>query len=223
MTSAKETAAAEAAKLVKLENPKTLGLGTGSTAEIFVNLIAAGGFGGSCLPTSERTAALARELGLKIASPAELVSVDLAVDGADRIFRVGGKLVAIKGYGGALLREKLVEYNAKKFVIMVDERKLGTKDYWVPVEIVPFSREFVIGKLRELDLKGVVRELESKEYLTDNGNLIVDVEMKAGSEKSLPRLEKELVLIPGVVETGIFTKVDMVIVGKADGSTEEMV
>ncbi|PIU82420.1 ribose 5-phosphate isomerase A, partial [Candidatus Micrarchaeota archaeon CG06_land_8_20_14_3_00_50_6] len=118
--------------------------------------------------------------------------------------------------------EKLVEYNAKKFVIMVDEGKLETKDYKVPVEIVPFSREFVIGKLRELDLKGVVRETGGNECLTDNGNLIVDVEMKAGSEKSLPKLEKELVLIPGVVETGIFTKVDMVIVGKADGSSEQM-
>ena len=220
MVTAKELAALEAARLVTAQKPRSLGLGTGSTAEIFIRALARGKFGGTCLPTSEKSAALAKQLGLRVASPMELTSTELAVDGADHVFRMGPKLVAIKGYGGALFREKLVASNAGKFYIMVDEGKLEKKDFLIPVEVPRFAREFVLGRLGDAGFEPGLREKEGKAFVTDNGNFILDIPMKKGSEARLPKLELELKQMTGVLETGIFTKIDLVIVGKADGTVK---
>lgn len=216
----KEIAGAEAAKLV--ENEMVVGLGTGSTAEYFVRAVAKRvhdeGLMIKCICTSTATEDLARELGLNIVKLASVDKIDLAVDGADVVAR---DKTLIKGYGGALTREKIVEYIADKFVVIVDESKVSPSlSRHVPVEYLPFAQKMVERGLKELGAREVKqRMVKGVQYSSDNNFYIADADF--GEIPDAHLLEKKINHIPGVLENGIFTKkVFKVIIGTDEGVKE---
>src|SRR5437773_10084534 len=158
-----------------------LGLGSGSTSRYFtegVGRLVSEGMKVRGVPTSRATAELAAQMGIPIVT--ELVGpIDLAVDGADE---VDPALNLIKGRGGALFREKLVAAAAKRFVVVVDESKL-VKQLGVgvlPVEVLPFLWRSTAERLTVLGVSLVVRGGEENPYVTDNGNLILDLTVEGG-------------------------------------------
>lgn len=212
-------AAAEAA-LELVRDGITLGLGTGSTARWFVDgvaeLVAAGRLRDlACVPTSTATAKQAAEAGLRLV---ELPStgVDLAVDGMDEL---SPTLDAIKGLGGALLREKIVAAAAATFVLVGDGSKLvrglGEKAP-VPVEVVPFGMERTLRMLAGLCEVAAPRENAKGLFVTDNGNHVVDCRPRPGFDAE--ELQAELKSVPGVVEHGLFLGMaDIAFVATEDG------
>lgn len=223
----KKRAAEEAAKYV--ERGMTLGLGTGSTAAHFIDLLApkiAEGWPLKGVPTSEETRRRAESIGVEIIIPDETTVIDLAVDGADE---ADPKLNLIKGGGGALLREKIVANAAKRFIVIADKSKrvatLGA--FPLPVEIEPFGWALTVRNIREtlhmggyeaakLDLRGAQGNFSK----SDGGNFIVDCAL--GRIDDPAALDWALQAIPGVVETGLFCGLaDMVIYGdESDVSVE---
>jgi len=202
----KREVAAQAAAMV--EDGMVVGLGTGSTATFFIESLierAARGLRIQCIPTSERSAAQARAGGLQVVGFDTHTSIDLCVDGADEIKR--DNLDLVKGLGGALFREKIVASAAKRLVIIADAEKLvdwlGTKSP-VPVEVTRFGWELTrlrLGRLAETVTRRVLPDGEA--YVTDGGNYIVDCAF--GSIGDAADLNRHLLSIVGVVETGLFT------------------
>ncbi|KSV79727.1 ribose 5-phosphate isomerase [Sinorhizobium sp. GW3] len=201
---------AAAAALEYVEDGMRLGIGTGSTAEEFVRLLAekvAAGFRIEGVPTSERTARLCLELGVSLKSLDELPELDLTIDGADE---VDGQLRLIKGGGGALLREKIVAAASKRMIVIADETKvvdvLGA--FKLPIEVNPFGQvatRIAIEKVASrLGLSGdiTVRQSHDGAFLTDGGHLILDASF--GRIPDADALAGELNAIPGVVEHGLF-------------------
>jgi ribose 5-phosphate isomerase A len=215
----KEIAAAAAVKMV--QRGFVVGLGTGSTAAHFIRLLGERAKNERlllrCVPTSVASEMLAKQVGLPVARLDDIGRIDIAVDGADRI---DTQLNLIKGYGGALLREKVVDYAATQFVVIADAHKLcSALDAKVPIEVVPFAAAQVKRNLQKLKAKNM--EIRSAanggHYLTDNSNLIIDVSF--GTIKNPAELERKINEIPGVVESGIFTKnVDCAIIGTKKGA-----
>lgn len=186
----------------------SLGLGTGRAANAFVEALGrrvAAGLRVRGVPTSERTEALARRLGIPLVTLAEAGALDLCIDGADE---VDEGLDLIKGYGGALVREKIVAASARQLVILVGPEKLvkrvGERGK-LPVEIIPFGLPLCIRRLEALGCKPVRRASEpdpSQPYVTDNGNWILDCGIAALADAA--GFERELLAVPGVVGTGLF-------------------
>lgn len=206
------------AALEFVKNGMVIGLGSGSTAKEFIELLAerikSERLDIIGVPTSFDTRIFAHEQGIRIAEPDEVEGIDLAVDGAD----VATKTALLKGGGGALTREKVIAYTAKKFIVIVDETKLKTQLQGdVVVEVVPFAHKIVMNSLKSFSKKIDYRAADEKlgPIITDNGNFLLDVEMLVSDPK---KTETELNTIPGVVENGIFTKFDRIIVGTRDGS-----
>lgn len=167
----------------------------------------------------------ARALGLPVREmddPQIGGRLDLVIDGADE---VDSDRAVIKGGGGALLREKILGYNADRVVLIVDESKLSKnlcERFPVPVEFVPGSQSAVFRALSSLGGRPELRTAEKKNGLvvTDNGNYIADVSFDPPIDAA--HLEIAINSIPGVVENGLFTMIDpVVLVGKEDGSVEE--
>src|SRR5260370_28453047 len=196
-----------------------LGLGSGSTARYFtegVGRLVAEGMNLRCVPTSRATAELAAANGITIVQ--ELVGqIDLAVDGADE---VDPKLNLIKGAGGALFREKLVAAAAKRFIVVVDESKL-VKELGVgvlPVEVLPFLWRTTAERLIALCVSLTVRGGEEGPYITDNGNLILDM-MVEGGIKDAATFGAAVKRTIGVVEHGLFVGLtDTCIVAGPEGA-----
>ncbi|HEV7319139.1 MAG TPA: ribose-5-phosphate isomerase RpiA [Ensifer sp.] len=204
---------AAAAALEYVEDGMRLGIGTGSTAEEFVRLLAekvAAGYRIEGVPTSERTARLCLELGVPLKSLDELPELDLTIDGADE---VDHQLRLIKGGGGALLREKIVASASKRMIVIADESKvvdvLGA--FKLPIEINPFGQvatRIAIEKLASrLGLSGeiAVRQSHDGAFMTDGGHLILDASF--GRIPNADALAGELNAIPGVVEHGLFINI----------------
>ena len=201
--------AAEAA-LAHVEDGMRLGIGTGSTAEEFVRLLAekvAGGLRVEGVPTSERTARLCVELGVPLKSLDELPELDLTIDGADE---VDGRLRLIKGGGGALLREKIVAGASQRMIVIADESKvvetLGA--FKLPIEVNPFglvATRIAIEKVAaRLGLSGAIalRMSGADTFMTDGGHYILDASF--GRIPDADALASNLNDIPGVVEHGLF-------------------
>jgi len=212
----KRSAAEKALELV--QEGMLLGLGTGSTSRLFVEgvgRLVASGMKVRGVPTSRATAELAASLGIPIVT--ELVGqIDLAVDGADE---VDPALNLIKGRGGALFREKLVAAASKRFVVVVDESKLVKQlgEGVLPVEVLPFLWRSTAERLTALGLSLVIRGGEETPYVTDNGNVVLDVTVAEGI-KNPAELALELKQVTGVVEHGLFVGMtDTVIVAGPDG------
>ncbi|MEM3075743.1 MAG: ribose-5-phosphate isomerase RpiA [Candidatus Bilamarchaeaceae archaeon] len=193
-----------------------IGLGSGSTAAQFIKLLAEKvkkeKLTICCVTTSLDSRALAVENGLWVTEPDAITEIDLAVDGADKVT----DNALLKGGGGALTREKIVDYNAKKFIVIVDERKVQkTLEGIVSLEVLPFAAPMVLKRLSVYKPKVRAAEKKLGPVISDNGCFIVDLEsMKI---ENPVRMEQELNSIPGVIENGIFTKFDEIIVGTENG------
>jgi len=205
---AKRAAAAAALELVT--PGMRLGLGTGSTARRFVELLGARvaqGLDVICVPTSEETRAQAEELKIPLATIEERPELDLTVDGADEF---DSRLRLIKGGGGALLREKIVASASARMIVIADSSKfvvtLGR--FPLPVEVTPFGLEATRRSiLREAEATGasgavLLRKRAGEIFISDNGNYIVDCHFAALPDPDA--LAQRLSAIPGVVEHGLF-------------------
>ncbi len=212
--------------LQPIRNGWIIGVGSGTTtayalAEI-ARLSRARHFGLSVVPTSHQIENLAISHGLRIKTLNEAHTVDYAIDGADQV--EAPSLNLIKGGGAALLREKIVDSTAHKLAIVVDERKivkhLGDKQP-IPLEVFPFAYKSVQVKLTNMGARARLRESAGKigPVITDNGNFILDADF--GRLENPSRLDRQLKMLPGLVETGLFLKMaDRVYVGRGDRTVE---
>jgi ribose 5-phosphate isomerase A len=216
---AQKRAAAERA-VAEVEDGMVLGLGSGSTAEFAIAALAvrvAAGLRVAGIATSERSAALARRLGVPPTSFAEHRRIDLTIDGADQVER--GTLALVKGLGGALLREKIVASASRRMIVVVDESKLverlGDRTP-LPVELVPFGWEVVMDRLAALEGRPELRRRGGRPFITENGNYMADCRFAAITDAA--QLEARLAAIVGVVESGLFLGLaSTVIVASRDG------
>ena len=223
---AKRNAVLKAIEPVK--NGWVIGLGSGSTMAYAVRELARlqrdRKMEFSVVPTSYQMEYLATSHGLRVTTLNEVARVDYAIDGADQIRE--GSLDVVKGGGGALLREKIVDSSARCFVVVVDQLKLvdylGGKQL-VPLEILPFAYRYVRSEIAKMGGKAKVREGTGKmgPVITDNGNFLVDVDF--GRVNSPTKLERRLKAIPGVLETGLFIgMVDRAFVGQRNSKVTVM-
>jgi ribose 5-phosphate isomerase A len=213
--------AGEAAAL-RVEPGMVVGLGTGSTAAWFVKALAARNLADlRCVPTSEKTADLARELGLPLAALDDVSRIDLTVDGADE---VGPGLALIKGGGAALLREKLVWEASDRCIVIADAAKvvpvLGA--FPLPIEVVAFGHRSTANRImdvladHDIAMPARLRQADRGVVRTDGGNVIYDAKCQAIYDPV--RLADDLKLITGVVEHGLFLDLaDEAIIGEDGG------
>jgi ribose 5-phosphate isomerase A len=177
------------------------------------------------VPTSTRTAELARELGIPITSLDEAKWLDVTIDGADEF---DGELNLIKGGGGALLQEKIVATASDQMIVIADKTKqvetLGA--FPLPIEVVPFgwqtTKALVEETLASLDVMGDTATLRMNgdtPFITDEGNFIVDLHLgRIGNARQFGMVINQ---IPGVVENGLFIDIcDVVVIGHGDGKVE---
>jgi ribose 5-phosphate isomerase A len=205
---AKRQAAEVVVKLVK--DGMKLGLGTGSTMDFVIRIlghrIATEGLNVSCIPTSERTAAQAQQLGIPLSDFSSIDMLDMTIDGADEVQE--GTLHLIKGLGGALLREKIVAINSQRFVVVADSSKLVQilgRSVPVPVEVVAFGHEATAHQLTKMGAGPVLRLTpESKLFRTDSGNFIYDCYDLEPIIDPV-KVDGQLSSIAGVVVTGLFS------------------
>jgi len=217
-------AAAERA-LQYVEPGMKLGLGTGTTAAKFVEVLAPkvkAGLNVTCVATSKATEAQAKALGINVTTLDEMPFLDLTVDGADQLDE---ELRLIKGGGGALLREKIVATASGRMIVIADATKrvavLGSHP--LPLEVVQFgltaTRNMVIALAADAGCEGEItlrQGTDGKPFVTDSGNYILDCAF--GKIEDPEDLDEALKLIPGVVENGMFLGIaDLAIVAGADG------
>lgn len=199
----KEMAARASLKYVK--DGQVVGLGTGSTAAYFIQLLAEEvkkGLRVRGIPTSVRSLEMARSLGIPLTTLDECQEIAVTVDGADE---VDPQLRLIKGGGGAMLREKIVASATKQLVIVADASKqvpvLGK--FPLPVEVIRFAQALVAKRIAGLGADVEVRKgSDGKPYVTDENNHILDC--RFGEIKEADKLAQELSDMPGVVEHGLF-------------------
>jgi ribose 5-phosphate isomerase A len=217
----KRAAALRAVEYVR--DGMTVGLGTGTTARYAVQRLGervAQGLRITGVPTSEKTAALARELGIPLADLEDTTRIDITIDGADEIDLT--TLYAIKGLGGALLREKLVALATREQTIIVDGSKvvdkLGTHES-LPVEVVTFGWTRTCDALSALGCEPKLRAKGdgAEPFRTDSGNYLLDCRFPQGIDDP-PRLASSIKSITGVVEHGLFIGIiARVIVARSEG------
>ena len=198
-----------------------LGIGSGSTVEIFLELLRNTVkkleleiYG---IPSSYLSQLLAAKAGVKIVDLCEFDEIDLYIDGADQ---VDSNFNCIKGGGAAMTREKILANASNKVLIIVDDSKLTEKlSFPVPVEILPFSYGFVKKRIEEICKECILRIGKRKfgPIITDNGNFILDCKFE--ELRDIKKLEMEINSIPGVIENGLFPNslIDSVIVGPNTG------
>ena len=199
---AKQAAADAALELLPEEG--VIGLGSGSTAKLFIDGVGELVKAGRKLvgvPTSKASRAQAEGLGIPLLDDVGPWQIDVTVDGADE---VSERLDLIKGGGGAHAREKIVNHASRMNVIVVDDSKLSKQlgEHWpVPVEVLDFGHAATAAALAKLG-QPKLRQRDGAEWRTDAGNLIYDLQVGVIADPAA--LERELALIPGVVETGLF-------------------
>ncbi|HET7506225.1 MAG TPA: ribose-5-phosphate isomerase RpiA [Kofleriaceae bacterium] len=206
------------AALAELPAEGVIGIGSGSTARLFIAALGelvARGRRYTCVPTSQASRTQAQELGMPLLSDDGPWDIAVTVDGADE---VDDALDLIKGGGGAHTREKIVNFSSRRNVIIVDASKVSRRlgERWpVPVEVLPFAhlatRDHLAGHG-----KPVLRVVGGAPVRTDSGNLIYDV--ACGPIGDPPALDRALRAIPGVVETGLFVgRTDVVLIAGESG------
>ena len=203
---------AAAAAVGYVQNGMKLGLGSGSTSEIFIKQLGAkvvAGLDVVGVPTSERTAELARSLGIKLGELDDLAPLDLDIDGADE---ADFSLDLIKGGGGALLREKIVAASAKQFLVMIHADKLVAKmgAFPLPVEVLQFGHAETARRIAAAvaglgygEVPVVLRRKNGAVYKTDSNNVIYDIAFGPVIADT-PKLATALSCVPGVVEHGLY-------------------
>ncbi|MGL4772705.1 MAG: ribose-5-phosphate isomerase RpiA [Clostridium sp.] len=195
-----------------------LGLGTGSTAYYMIKKIGElvqKGMDLKAVATSKSTEDLARKYNIPLVEIDEIDRIDLCIDGVDEIDK---HFNAIKGGGGALFREKIVANLAHKVIWIMDESKLveSIGAFPLPVEILPYGHTQVLRKLKEFSFNPVIRMNDGKNYITDNGNYIVDLHI--GESMDINDVYNKINGITGVLEIGLFINMcNFIIVGTDDG------
>jgi ribose 5-phosphate isomerase A len=200
-----EKEAAARASLRFINNGQVVGLGTGSTAAYFIQLLGEqvkSGLRIRGIPSSDRSREQAASLGIPLTTLDEFQQIDVTVDGADE---VDPQLRLIKGGGGALLREKIVASATKQYVIITDATKrvpvLGK--FPLPVEVIKFAQALVTKRIEALGAKVIQRRnADGTPYLTDENNYILDCHF--GQIRGADGLANKLSDMPGVVEHGLF-------------------
>jgi ribose 5-phosphate isomerase A len=183
-----------------------VGLGTGTTATIFIRDLAARQLDIRCVASSDASHDLAQSLGMRIETLNELPELDIYIDGADEVCVDSGGLNLIKGGGGALLREKIVASAAREFIVVADSTKvvpiLG--HFPLPVEVIQMALPLVQPKLAALGFAPKLRQAKtgSTPYLTDEGNFIIDCWSEGIADPET--MAAEIRSIVGVVEHGLF-------------------
>ena len=199
-----------------------VGLGSGRASTRFIERLGErvrSGLQIRGVPTSNASAEVAARAGIELTTLQKSPTIDVAVDGADE---VDPQLNLIKGYGRAFVREKIIAAAAKKFVVLVGDEKIVTKlgsRGKLPVEVVPFGVPFVVSQLHALGIKSAVEMTGDNPFVSDNGNLILDVHVEPiDAPASFERTLREL---PGIVDTGLFLqRADVVLIG--DDATFEL-
>jgi ribose 5-phosphate isomerase A len=219
----KQRAAEAALKFVR--SGTVVGLGTGSTADHFLQALAAALKAGTLhdirgVPTSRQSERRAQHLGIPLTTLAAVGRVDVTVDGADEI---APGLNLIKGLGGALLREKIVAQNSDQLVIIADASKevplLGTKGP-LPVEVAVFAHEVQQAFLRSLGAEPVLRQTpDNAPFLTDNGNVIYDCRFPRIDDPAA--LDAAMKRRAGIVESGLFVGLASVALVADDNGVRE--
>jgi ribose 5-phosphate isomerase A len=199
-----------------VEEHTIIGVGTGSTVNYFIAALAKlKGRIEATVSSSIATTNLLKKYGLPVLPLSQIDELPIYIDGADEALHYGQ---LIKGAGGALTQEKILASCAKRFICLIDESKLATKlgHVPVPVEVIPSARSLAGRELAALGGDPIYRE----HYLTDNGNIILDVERF--DIKQPIELEEKINHIPGVVCNGIFAKnpADILVVASQDGIKE---
>jgi ribose 5-phosphate isomerase A len=211
------------AALTRVADGMTLGLGTGRAAEAFIEKLGERvrrGMRVRGVATSKRSEELARRVQIECVGLDEIDGIDVAFDGADE---VTPELALTKGLGGALLRERVVAFEAERLIILVTPEKLvpklGTRTA-IPIEVVPFAATTAARHLRALGGEPAVRKKpDGFPFVTDNMNWIIDTRFSPIDDPAT--LHDEARKIPGVVDTGLFVKMaDLVLVGGDDGVEE---
>jgi ribose 5-phosphate isomerase A len=211
------------AALDEIQSGMIVGLGSGSTAALFIRELGErvrAGLNVTGIPTSEESRLLAKEVGIPLTSFEHHPRIDLTVDGADE---VSPQLDLTKGLGGALVREKIVAHASNRVLIIVDESKLvdrlGTKTV-IPVEVIPLAVPRVLLQLKEIGGEPRIREKNGRPFISDNGNTILD--WKRGAIDQPAALEKQLKLMTGVVDSGIFANVAQLVIVAGTGGIRRM-
>lgn len=218
-----EKEAAARASLHFVEDGQVVGLGTGSTAAHFIRLLAErvkNGLHIRGIPTSVRSEAMAKSLGIPLTSLDECQEIAITVDGADE---VDPQLRLIKGGGGALLREKIVASATRQLVIVADASKrvatLGK--FPLPVEVIRFAQALLTKRISGLGAEVRLRmENGGKPYLTDENNYILDCHFDQISDPD--GLARQLSEMPGVVEHGLFIGMASVVLVASEGKVVEL-
>lgn len=203
--------AAAVAAVAEVASAMTVGLGTGSTAELFVRALAervAQGLTMTGVPTSNRTAALARSLGIPLVDLDAVDMLDISFDGADEVTLPG--LDLIKGRGGALLHEKFVALASRRRIILVDETKvvsaLGAGTV-IPTEAAQFGWRHTAARLAALGCQVTLRPLAGSQpatpFITDSGNYTLDLVFASAGDPVT--LAARIKAVPGVIDHGLFT------------------
>ena len=197
----------------------TVGLGSGSTVFFAIKKIGElvrAGLNIRAVSTSDATTQLAQSEGIKLISIDDAGEIEITIDGADE---ADSSFNGIKGGGGALLFEKIVALSSKKNIWIIDSAKLVDRlgKFPLPVEVIPFGYKRVFKIIDEMKLNPVIRKKNDDLYFTDSGNLIFDLNI--GEIKDPVKLNEELKLINGIVETGLFINIaDTIVVGRSNSS-----
>ncbi|WP_281975381.1 ribose 5-phosphate isomerase A [Halobacillus litoralis] len=197
-----------------IEDGMTLGLGSGSTVYWALKKLSEKvkqGLNIRGIPSSKRTERWAEELGIPLTHYHDVQELDLAIDGADEI---DANLHLIKGGGGSLVREKIVNASARQVIIIADSTKRVTQlgKTPLPIEVLPFGWEVTAKRISDLGGKIQLRKKNNQPFISDNGNYILDCQFEGIPEPAV--LHKQLIQLVGVVETGLFIDLtDRVILG----------
>lgn len=202
-----------------------IGLGSGRAAEAFVRALGERvkqGFRVRGVPTSEGSARLARSLGIPLDTLDDPTPLEITVDGADEVER--GTLHLIKGWGGALVRERIVAAASRKQVILVTAEKmvdrLGSRGR-LPVEVLPFAAPLAIRRLEALGgLTPTIRQADGRPFVSDNGNWILDIGLSPPSD--VTALDRSLRSVPGVFDTGLFLGTAAMVLLAEQGSVQTL-
>lgn len=213
----KTLAAKEAVKY--LRNGQIVGLGSGSSAYIAIAEIGElvkNGLEIRGVPTSEKTRELAESLHIPLLNIEDVESIDLTIDGADEFTE---DLQLIKGGGSFLLKEKVVASLSKAEIIITDSSKkvdlLGK--FTVPIEVIPYAQNYVLGQLRKLNGTGKIRLVDGQPLITEQGNVLIDGDF--GLIRDPAALADSLIRIVGVVEHGLFINIATRVIMGVDDAT----
>ena len=203
-----------------IEDGMIVGLGTGSTVKYTLEKLGEevkNGLKIKGIPTSVHTKRIAKEKNIPLTTLDENPEIDITIDGADE---VDSNLNLIKGGGGALTREKIIAFNSKELIIIIDDSKIVKAlgiDFPLPVEVIKFSWAATKKVIEKFGCNVEIRKImESEPFISDNGNYILDCDFERIDDPQ--QLEIDLNCIPGVVENGLFVNLaDKVIVGGKQG------